>query len=150
MPTLLNFRRILVVAGTVLMLSPVALAAIATRTTGKICGHMCPQRTLENHGGYTFKGSTRPSKAGQVVRFSYKRPGAKQWQRFKVRRASGSGFFVLDHSRSSDRINSNHEWSVFFTPSVRPGRYILRAAFPGQGGYAASSVSRWVRVRASD
>ena len=120
-----------------------AAALVDTSTTGKVCGHECPQKRLENFGGYTFSGITRPSEAGQEVEFSYKRAGTSRWKDF------GDGFNTYGEG-STTRIDGRHRWSLDFSPSVEPGRYVLRAKFPPQDGYASSKTQEWVRVIASE
>ena len=117
-----------------------------TATTGRV-----NDRTMEQFGGYTFKGKTRPSRTGQFVVFHFKRPGTEHWRRFKVGPADGrNAFFVLDHGRARDSINSRHRWKIFFTPGAKPGGWVLRAKFIRQNGFASSAVKQRVRVRRSD
>jgi hypothetical protein len=96
------------------LLQGVASAAIDTTTTGKVC---CPHFAghLENFGGYTFKGRTKPSLKGQFVYFQYKRASADRWRPLKVGLggSSGNGFYVLNKDRPRDSINRRHRWSVF-------------------------------------
>jgi hypothetical protein len=126
---------------------PAAGAAINTTTTGRVC---CPHFAgeLENFGGYTFKGKTTPSLAGQFVFFQYKRPAAEQWRFFKVGLggSDGAGFYVLNRDAPRDRINRRDRWRILFTPSVRQGHWKIRALFPAQDGYARSMVVKkyWV------
>jgi hypothetical protein len=129
----------------------VAAAAIDTTTTGKVC---CPHFAghLENFGGYTFKGRTKPSLKGQFVYFQYKRPSADRWRPFKVGGggSSGNGFYVLNKNRPRDSINRRHRWSVLFTPSVPQGNWKIRAVFPRQDGYGRSFVTKRYSVSGSD
>jgi hypothetical protein len=116
------------------------VAAIDTITSGKVC---CPHFAgqLENFGGYTFKGRTRPSIKGQFVYLHYKRPSADRWHRFKVGGggSSGNGFYVLNKNRPRDAINRRHRWSALFTPSVprATGRSVL--SFPHRMAIAGPS-----------
>jgi hypothetical protein len=117
-----------------------------TTTTGRV-----NDRTMEQFGGYTFKGKTRPSREGHLVVFHFKRRGTNNWRRFKVGPADGrNAFFVLDHERPRDRINGRHRWRTFFTPGAKPGRWVLRAKFIRQDGFGSSAVKQRVRVRLSD
>ncbi len=135
----------LVVGVTAALLGGSAQAITKTNTKGDVS-----DRKMEQFGGYTFKGSTRPSRRGQVVVFHFKRAGTNHWRKFKTGPADGrNAFFILDHERPRDRIR-NHRWRVFFTPGARPGRWVLRARFLRQDGFASSNVKRWVRVRRSD
>jgi hypothetical protein len=126
-------------------------AAIETTTTGKVC---CPHLAghLENFGGYTFKGRTKPSLKGQFVYFQYKRASADRWRPFKVGLggSSGNGFYILNKDRPRDSINRRHRWSVFFTPSVPQGKWKIRALFPRQDGYGRSFVTKRYSVSGSD
>jgi hypothetical protein len=106
-------------------------ALIRTTTSGDVS-----DRSMEQYGGYTFKGKTKPSKRGQKVVFHYKRPNANKWRRFKVGLADGRNAFFL--------------WKIWFTPGVKLGKWLLRAKFLRQDVYKASSVVRRVKVRASD
>lgn len=117
-----------------------------TTTTGRV-----NDRTMEQFGGYTFKGKTRPSRKGHIVVFHFKRRGTDHWRRFKVGPADGrNAFFVLDHKRPRDRISGRHRWSIFFTPGTRPGRWVLSVKFIRQDGFESSAVKQRVRVRRSD
>ena len=136
------------VFGLVLATLVPALALTKTTTWGKVCGHRCPQRRLETFGGYIFKGTTKPSRQGQIVRFAYKRPWEKRWHRFG-RRRSQKAFERLTWGKPIARVNAYHRWRIFFAP-YRTGRWVLRAKFIRQDGYASSSVKRRVRVIYSD
>ncbi|MGH2701548.1 MAG: hypothetical protein ACRDJ2_07200 [Actinomycetota bacterium] len=136
-----------VLAGIVIasLLAVPAQALTKTNTKGDVS-----DKDMEQFGGYTFKGSTRPSRRGQVVVFHFRRVGTNNWRGFKTGPADGrNAFFILDHNRPRDLIK-NHRWKVFLTPGVRPGRWVLRAKFLRQDGLASSNVKRWVRVRGSD
>ena len=99
-----------------------------TMTTGRV-----NDRTMEQFGGYTFKGKTQPSREGNLVVFHFKRRGTDNWRRFKVGPADGrNAFFVLDHERPRDRINGRHRWSIF----------LLLEPSPVAGSYARSSFAR--------
>jgi hypothetical protein len=127
-----------------------AQAAIETETTGRVC---CPHvaGTLEQFAGYYFKGKTTPSLRGQYVYFQYKRPWWERWHRFKTEAdGAGLGFYVLYGDEPRDQINRRHRWRILFTPTVRPGRWKLRAVFRAQDGYARSVEVERYRVRASD
>jgi hypothetical protein len=133
------------VGAAVALLGGSAQAIIKTNTKGDVSDN-----DMEQYGGYTFKGSTRPSRRGQVVVFHFKRAGTNNWRKFKTGPADGrNAFFILDHERPRDRIR-NHRWKVFLTPGARPGRWVLRAKFLRRDGFASSNVKRWVRVRGSD
>ena len=121
-----------------------ASALTKTRTWGKVCGHRCPQRRLETFGGYVFKGTTKPSRWGQIVRFAYKRPWETRWHTFG-RRRSQKAFKHLTPGKPIARVNAYHRWRIFFSP-YRTGRWVVRARFIRQDGYASSSVKRWIRV----
>ena len=130
-----------------------AAAATATDTTARVCCPAAGENQLENFGGYRFKGTVAPSRAGQIVRFSYKRPRADRWRPFKVAGpggADGHGFYVLNRDRPRDRLSSDNRFSAYFTPSVDPGRWLLRAVFPAQDGYARSADIVRVEVSGSD
>lgn len=129
-----------------------AAPAVSTRTTAEVCCPGSPSGELENFGGYVFKGTVEPSRAGQLVRFSYKRPNADRWRPFKVAGEDGaqSGFYVLDKDRPADKLSADNRFRVEFTPSVRPGRWLIRAVFPSQGSYARSADVVRVDVAGSD
>jgi hypothetical protein len=106
---------------------------------------------LEQFAGYVFRGRTKPSLRGQFVYFQYKRPWRTRWHLFKTQAdPAGLGFYVLDGDQPRDAINRRHRWRILFTPTVRPGRWMLRAVFRVQDGYARSVVVEKYRVRASD
>lgn len=46
---------------------------------------------------------------------------------------SGTGFYTYGKG-STTKINGRHKWSLDFSPSVEPGRYILRAKYPARMG----------------
>jgi hypothetical protein len=95
---------------------------------------------------------TRPARAGQFVKFQYKRPSAERWRNFKVGPggSDGNGFYVLDHDAPRDRINRRDRWRVFFTPSVPQGDWKIRTVFPRQGDYQRSQVVKRYWVWQSD
>jgi hypothetical protein len=135
-----------VIAASVSLAALPAWAVTETTTRGRV-----NDRTMEQFGAYTFKGTTRPSDKGHIVDFHFRPVGTERWRPFKVGPADGrNAFFVLDHNRPRDRINSRHRWKILFTPGARPGRWVLRARFIRQDGLARSAVKRWVRVRGSD
>jgi hypothetical protein len=123
-----------------------ALSLTDTTTRGRVCGHKCPQRRLETFGGYVFKGRTKPSKRGQVVRFYFRRKGKSEWHQFGKYSTTGvnPAFRSLNANRRYAKIRS-HRWRVTFAP-YRAGRWILKAKFLKQNGYASSSVRKRVRV----
>lgn len=125
----------------------------ATATEATVCCPASPTGELENFGGYTLKGTVRPSHTGDIVRFSYKRPGADRWRRFKVAGddgVDGRGFYVLGRNRPVDRLNSRDRFRVDFTPSVAPGRWLLRVVYPQQSGFGRSADIVEVDVAGSD
>ena len=116
-------RRLLVgLVATSICLAPLpAWGGTETTTRGRV-----NDRTMEQFGGYTFKGKTRPSREGHVVVFHFKRRGTNNWRRFKVGPADGrNAFFVLDHERPAIASMVDHRWSIFFTPGAKPGRWVL-------------------------
>lgn len=143
---MMKLLRPAIVALIVVLSQVPALALTSTTTRGRV-----NDRSMEQFGGYTYRGVTRPSKRGDIVAFHFKRAGTNNWRRFKTGPADGrNAFFILDHNRPWDQINRRHRWSVFFTPGVRPGRWVLRAKYLRQHKRGSSAVRRWVRVRASD
>ena len=81
-----------------------ASAVTETETTGKVCGHECPQYRLEQFGGYSFQGKTSPSRNGHIVVFHFKRPWGTRWRPFKTGPADGSNaFHILDKNRGQDQ-----------------------------------------------
>ena len=133
-----------------LSLTAPALSLTDTSTKGRICGHKCPQRRLETFGGYTFKGRTNPSKRGQVVRFYFHKKGKSRWHQFGKYKTSGinPAFRSLNVNRRYSRIRF-HRWGLKFAP-YKPGRWVLKAKFLRQNGYASSSVVKHVRVEYSE
>lgn len=135
-----------IVALFVVLLQVPALALTPTTTRGSV-----NDSSMEQFGGYSFRGATVPSKRADIVAFHFKRAGTNNWRRFKTGPADGrNAFFILDHKRPQDQINRSHRWSVFFTPGVRPGRWVLRAKYLRQHLRGSSAVRRWVSVRSSD
>ena len=136
----------------ILLLSSVpAKAAIDTTTLGKVCGHLCPQRHLSTFGGYVFKGGTWPSQAGQTIRFDYRKRGRQSWNRFGRYNPTGTrkAFRILRKGPPTDRLNRDHRFRIWFSP-YKTGRWVVRARFVQQDGYAASSRRVRVRVTYSD
>jgi hypothetical protein len=141
-------KRIIIAACFVLLMAVApASAAIETTTTGLVCCSSHPEGQLEDFAGYTFKGQTSPSLAGQYVYFQYKRPLWTDWKNFKVLNVStGKGFYVINKSGPRDRINDRNRWKVLFTPAVRQGYWKIRALFPQQGDYSRSQTIKkyWI------
>ena len=140
MQRLLGILTVLAVLG--LPAAAGAAGRTATDTTARVCCPSRPSGELENFGFYVFKGTVTPSRGGQLVRFSYKRPKADEWRPFKVAGpggADGTGFYVLDRKRPADKVGREGRFSVEFTPSVAKGRWLLRAVFPAQDGFARSA-----------
>jgi hypothetical protein len=123
-----------------------ALSLTDTTTEGKICGHLCPQKRLETFGGYVFKGRTKPSKRGQIVRFYFHKKGKSEWHQFGKYKTSGiyPAFRSHNVNRRYAKVRSQR-WSLRFGP-YKPGRWVLKAKFFRQNGYASSSVIKHVRV----
>ncbi len=119
-----------------------------TTTRGRVCrNEPCHVETFS--GGYFFRGTTRPSREGQIVAFSYKRRGSTNWHRFGDK-GSNKVFISVDGT-PFDRINDDHRWREHFDINGFTGyphrRWILRAKFERQDGFASSA--EWVRVRAA-
>ena len=130
-----------------------ASVPIETDTTARVCCPGSPSGELENFGGYVLNGTVEPSMRGQIVRFSYKRPSADRWRGFKVAGddgVSGTGFYVLNKQRPRDRLSAAGRFRAEFTPSVRPGRWLIRVVFPEQGRYLRSVDVIRVEVAGSD
>jgi hypothetical protein len=143
-------KRGLVVASIVgtLLFGPSAIALVATDTNGDVCrGRECPHHHIETFsGGYVFRGTTSPSRAGQVVEFSYKKRGATTWRSFDT--PKNHACFVSNGS--SAQIDDQHGWKKRFDINgftcSPTRRFVLRARFPQQGNFGGSAVR--VRVRA--
>ena len=123
-----------------------ALSLTDTTTRGKVCGHECPQSRLETFGGYVFKGRTKPSRRGQVVRFYFHKKGKSEWHQFGNYNTSGINPAFRSHNanRRYAKVRSQR-WRLRFGP-YKPGRWVLKAKFLRQDGYASSSVRKHVRV----
>lgn len=138
----------LVLAAVLFVLGPAAFALVATDTNGDVCrGRECPHHHIETFsGGYDFKGETRPSREGQEVTFAYKRRGTTKWHPFST--PQDHACFVA--RRAVALVDDQHKWKKHFDINgftCSPHRrFLLRARFPRQGEFGASSVI--VRVRA--
>ena len=144
-------KRIVVVLALCALVLPAAPAAAARRTDTN--ARVSDSGELENFGLHTMSGYVRGAREGQRVRFSYKRPNADEWRPFKVAGddgADGTGFFVLNRKRPVDKVDGRGRFSVDFTPSVAPGRWLLRAVFPAQDGFAKSADVVRVEVSGGD
>ncbi len=122
------------------LISSAALALTSTTTHGRVCDdEPCHIETFS--GGYVFKGRTRPSQRGQVVRFAFKRVGANKWHRFG-RPGNTRKAFISPDGSPFDRINRHHTWREHFDINGFAGsphrHWKLRARFIRQDGYRSS------------
>ncbi len=120
-----------------------------TETRGRLCrNEPCHVETFS--GGYYFKGTTRPSQQGQKVFFFYKRRGSNKWHLFGRGSDTKKPFYCPDGT-PFDRINGDHRWRELVDINGFTGyphrRWVFRATFVRQDGYAASSTM--VRVKAA-
>lgn len=138
-----SVRLIAVLVGITFLPGAASAGLTETNTRGRVCrNEPCHIETFS--GGYFFKGKTRPSEQGQKVKFFYKRRG-RPWRVFGD--PDSNKVFVSTDGTPYDRINDEHKWREHF--DINGGfphrRWILKAKFLRQEGYASSS--EWVRVR---